>query len=91
MLAPALLPGQDVVNFMDSDAWTDVVTQSGWLAMLDACTSANIHKNPETEEVAGAEQTEIVKTFSKWLVDRTKSSLEGGADIQSVGIANGAA
>lgn len=65
---------------MDSEAWTDVITKDGWLAMLDACTSANLSKTLEEQEATGTVSLELVKTFSRWLGDSTGSHADGRAD-----------
>lgn len=65
---------------MDSEAWTDGITKDGWLAMLDACTSANLSKTLEEQEAAGTVTSELIKTYSKWLGDSAGSHEDGRAN-----------
>lgn len=76
VLAPALRPGQDLVDFMDSQTSIESISKEDWTALLDACTSTGPLDAPQVGDLE--RELDVVKAFRSWLANKAN-----GSSIQS--------
>lgn len=73
ILAPCMSRGQDVVDYLDSGAWSGDISKQAWLSLLDVCASGNV-TNPEPSLTESDVTPDFATGFRQWLASKSAPS-----------------